>query len=129
MTITRDEIAHALCCPTGCLRPGQCMKDHPRNGSYRQDQITAVLALVEADPDRHEPAARVLDFWEPAQAPDPSRPRSFAWVENRTGDPTPQIVYDDPRVGCEEPKILKAHKLEPGDTRTIAQLAEAFPHG
>jgi hypothetical protein len=50
------------------------------------------------------------------------RPRTFCWVEGLRG-PTPQIIFEDPRVGCEGLKILSSHKLHPADTRSLDQLA------
>ena len=54
------------------------------------------------------------------------RPRSFCWVQYPRG-PCPQIIYDDPRVGCEGLTILAETRLEPGDTRSLDQLAAAYP--
>lgn len=56
------------------------------------------------------------------------RPRTFLWV-NRNGVPFPQIVLDDPRVGCADLPVIPGAsiKLEPDDTRSLDQLAAAYP--
>lgn len=53
-----------------------------------------------------------------------SRPRSFCWMPGLRG-PAPQIVFDDPRVGGIKP--LAEIKIEPGDTRSLDQLARDYP--
>ena len=57
-----------------------------------------------------------------------TRPRSFVWVE-RNGLRFPQIIFNDPRVGCERLPIVKGteRKLEPSDTRSLNQLAADYP--
>jgi hypothetical protein len=55
-----------------------------------------------------------------------SRPRTFVWVLYPRG-PSPQIVFDDPRVGCADLTILGEWKIDPADTRTLEQLAAACP--
>jgi hypothetical protein len=56
------------------------------------------------------------------------RPRSFCWV-SRSGIPFPQLIYDDPRVGCEGLAIIAGTeiKLEPDDQRTFDQLVADHP--
>lgn len=55
------------------------------------------------------------------------RPRSFAWVWGLRG-PEPQILFDDPRVGCREGIVILAQtKLNPNDTRGLDELAAAYP--
>lgn len=54
------------------------------------------------------------------------RPRSFLWVETSCG-PAPQIVFNDPRVGCDDLTIISEKKLEPGDTRSLDDLIKTFP--
>lgn len=54
------------------------------------------------------------------------RPRTFCWVTGVAG-PAPQLLYDDPRVGCDGLYILASHKLEPTDTRSLTQLARDYP--
>ncbi|MCC8949312.1 hypothetical protein H8A97_30475 [Bradyrhizobium sp. Arg62] len=55
-----------------------------------------------------------------------NRPRTFCWVTGVAG-PAPQVVYDDPRVGCEGLQILASTRLEPTDTRSLTQLACDYP--
>lgn len=55
-----------------------------------------------------------------------ARPRTFCWV-SRNGVPFPQIIFDDPRVGCAGLTIIVEHKLEPDDRRTLDDLAAALP--
>lgn len=52
--------------------------------------------------------------------------RSFAWVASITG-PTPQIIFEDPRVGCEGLTILAENPIEPDAPSSLAQLAARFP--
>lgn len=56
-----------------------------------------------------------------------SRPRSFIWQCNLFGPPTRQIVFDDPRVGSLDIKPLFEVALDPDDTRTLDELAAAYP--
>lgn len=55
-----------------------------------------------------------------------NRPRTFCWV-SRNGVPFPQIVFDDPRVGCAGSAPIAEHKLDPSDARTLDQLAKTYP--
>ncbi|MCC8967895.1 hypothetical protein H8A95_37700 [Bradyrhizobium sp. Pear76] len=55
-----------------------------------------------------------------------TRPRTFCWVWGLNG-PAPQVLFDDPRVGCEGLTILASTKLEPTDTRSLTQLARDYP--
>lgn len=55
-----------------------------------------------------------------------ARAKSFCWVAGLNG-PAPQIVFDDPRVGCEDLRILAEIKLDPEDMRSLTQLATAYP--
>jgi hypothetical protein len=54
------------------------------------------------------------------------RPHTFAWVQGPKG-PMPYIIFNDPRTGCGDLKILAEYPLEPDDLRTIDQLAAVFP--
>ncbi|QOZ25335.1 hypothetical protein [Bradyrhizobium sp. CCBAU 51753] len=54
------------------------------------------------------------------------RPRTFCWIGGVRG-PAPQILFDDPRVGCEGLQILASIRLEPTDTRSLDQLARDCP--
>lgn len=54
-----------------------------------------------------------------------NRLRSFYWFAGLRG-PQPQIVFDDPRVGETRPPLFE-QKLDPADTRTLDQLAAAYP--
>lgn len=56
-----------------------------------------------------------------------SRPSSFIWQRNPFGPPTPQIVYDDPRVGSLDIKPVFEVALDPSDERTLDELAAAYP--
>lgn len=55
-----------------------------------------------------------------------NRPRTFLWI-SRNGVPFPQIVFDDPRVGCEGLTPIAGIKLDPDDNRTLDQLAADHP--
>jgi hypothetical protein len=58
-----------------------------------------------------------------------NRPRSFLWV-SRNGVPFPQIVYDDPRVGCEGLAIVPGteRKLDPSEHYVgLDTLATKYP--
>jgi hypothetical protein len=56
------------------------------------------------------------------------RSRTFCWVWGLRG-PNPQILFDDPRVGPADLPILPnaSIKLDPGDRRTLDQLAHDYP--
>jgi len=56
------------------------------------------------------------------------RPRTFCWI-SRNGVPFPQIIFDDPRVGCENTAPIPGTeiKLAPDDTRPLDQLATDYP--
>lgn len=56
-----------------------------------------------------------------------NRPRTFLWI-SRNGIPFPQIIFEDPRVGCEglTPIAGTEIKLDPSDTRTLTQLAAVY---
>ena len=54
------------------------------------------------------------------------RPRTFCWVVGLRG-PEPQILFDDPRVGCEGVQVLAERKLDPADARSLNQLAADYP--
>jgi hypothetical protein len=41
--------------------------------------------------------------------------------------PTPQICFDDPRAGSLGIRPLAEVQLDPSDTRTLDQLAAAYP--
>ena len=54
-------------------------------------------------------------------------PRSFAWVA-RNGLLFPQIIYEDPRVGCEGLAPVSERQLLPGEHHlTLDQLAAKYP--
>lgn len=57
-----------------------------------------------------------------------NRPRTFLWV-SRNGIPFPQIVFEDPRVGCEglTPIPGSERSLDPADARSLDDLASAYP--
>lgn len=57
-----------------------------------------------------------------------NRPRTFVWV-TLNGVLFPQIIFDDPRVGCEGLPIVKGteRKLDPTDTRPLDWLAAVYP--
>lgn len=55
-----------------------------------------------------------------------TRPRSFIWQRNPFGPPTPQIVFDEPRVGPQDKPVAEV-KLEPDDTRSLEQLVRDYP--
>lgn len=55
-----------------------------------------------------------------------ARPRSFCWVAGVAG-PEPQVVFEDPRVGCASITFLASTKLESTDTRSLTQLARDYP--
>jgi len=52
------------------------------------------------------------------------RPRTLCWGAR---GPQPQIVFDDPRIGCEGLTILSQQKLDPADRGSFDQLAAAYP--
>ena len=56
------------------------------------------------------------------------RPRTFCWV-SRNGAAFPQILFDDPRVGCAElPIISKTERqIHPDDGRPLDVLAADYP--
>jgi hypothetical protein len=56
-----------------------------------------------------------------------ARPRSFIWQRNPFGPATRQIVFDDPRVGSLDIKPVFEVALDPDDTRTLEELAAAYP--
>ncbi|CAN7381922.1 hypothetical protein LJR220_003398 [Bradyrhizobium sp. LjRoot220] len=59
---------------------------------------------------------------------DQGRPRTFLWI-TRNGIPFPQIVFDDPRVGCDGMTPIPGTeiKLDPSDTRGLGNLAFDYP--
>lgn len=55
------------------------------------------------------------------------RPRFFAWVSGN-GRPSPQLIYDDPRVGCEGLMIIVQRRLTDDEHHlTLEQLAAKYP--
>lgn len=55
------------------------------------------------------------------------RPRSFAWVSGN-GRPSPQLIYNDPRIGCEGLMIIVERRLSDDECRlTLDQLAAKYP--
>lgn len=56
------------------------------------------------------------------------RPRTFCWIAGLRG-PEPQLLFDDPRVGCERLPVIpgSAVKLDPADGRSLDALMRAYP--
>lgn len=55
------------------------------------------------------------------------RTRSFAWVSDN-GRPSPQLIYDDPRVGCEGLMIIVQRRLTDDEHHlTLEQLTAKYP--
>lgn len=56
-----------------------------------------------------------------------NRPRTFCWV-SRNGVPFPQVIFDDPRVGCENLRALAERRLQPSEFElSLDQLAAKYP--
>ena len=56
------------------------------------------------------------------------RPRTFCWVWGAR-HPFPQIIFEDPRIGCASLKILPGseRKLSLDDGRSLDELAAEYP--
>ena len=56
------------------------------------------------------------------------RPPTFCWVWGAR-HPFPQIIFDDPRVGCESLRIIAGseRKLSQADGRSLEELAAEYP--
>lgn len=56
-----------------------------------------------------------------------SRPRSFVWL-SQFGISTPQIWFDDPRLGPADVKPIAERKLDPSEFElSLNELAARYP--
>jgi len=54
-------------------------------------------------------------------------PRSFVWL-SRNGNLFPQIVFEEPRVGCEGMRLVAERKLSADEyALTLDQLIKKYP--